>query len=290
MLSLKWCYRDDKMKIGIVGAGTMGRGIAELCLLKGHDVLLVNHKQENLDRAKRQIALSIGKLVKKGTIPESQKEVALKKIAISVNKKDLKDRELIIEAIVEDINIKKILFVELDKINPNAILASNTSTIPISKLQTSLNNPGRVIGMHFMNPPGIMKLVEVVKGQQTDQQTIEQSLDFLNKLDKIPVEVKDTPGFVINNILIPMINQAAWLAHNEVAKIDDIDTIMEIGANHTVGPFRLADLIGIDAVVHMLKLLEFQTQDPKFKPCPILVNKVNQNKLGRKTGEGFYKY
>jgi len=278
------------MKIGVVGAGTMGHGIAEVCLLHGHDVLLVNHKQENLDRAKRQIINSMTKLVQKGKIPESQKTLALKKLKTSVNNTDLKDREIIIEAIIEDINIKKMLFIELDQINQKAILASNTSTIPITKLQGSLKKPERVIGMHFMNPPVMMKLVELVKGQQTSEETIEESLDFLKKLDKIPVEVKDAPGFVINRILIPMINEAAWLVHNEVAGVEDIDTIMEIGANHTIGPLRLADLIGIDVVVHILKLLESQTQDPKYKPCPLLVNKRNQNKLGRKTREGFYKY
>ena len=278
------------MKIGVIGAGTMGHGIAQVCLIHGHEVILVNHKQANLDRAKRVIQNSLNKLVKKGTITEHQKTIALKNLKRTVDKNELHDREIIIEAIIEDINIKKELFLELDTINQKAVLASNTSTIPISKLQEGLKKPERVIGTHFMNPPVIMKLVEVVQGNQTNDKTMNKSIAFLKKLEKIPITVKDSSGFVVNRILMPMINEAAWLAQNKVAEIEDIDVIMEIGANQPIGPLRLADSIGIDIVVHILKLLEHQLKDPKYRPCPLLLNKLRQNKLGRKTGEGFYKY
>ena len=276
------------MKIGIIGAGTMGHGIAELCLIHGHDVVLINHKEENLTKAKRKITNSLKKMAEKGKISEEQ--ISISKLKTSVNKKDLALCDIIIEAIIEDLNIKKALFKELDEINRHAIIASNTSTIQITKLQENLSSPERVVGMHFMNPPVMMKLVEVVKGQQTNEETIAQSIDFLKKLEKIPIQVKDTPGFVINRLIIPMINDAAKLAQKEVANLEDIDSIMEIGANHPIGPLKLADMIGIDVVVHILKLLEAQTGNIKFKPCQLLVQKLEQNKLGRKTGEGFYKY
>ena len=278
------------MKIGVIGAGVMGHGIAEVCLLHGHQVLLINHKKDNLDRAKRLIQKSLDELIKKKKINQDQKSMAMKNLTVSVNKNDLEDREIIIEAIIEDLKIKKELFNEVDKINDKAILASNTSTILITKIQEGLNNPERVLGMHFINPPVIMKLVEVVKGKQTSEETIKKATDFLKQLEKIPIPVEDTPGFVINRILIPMINEAAWLVHNEVAAVEDIDAIMEIGASHPMGPLRLADLIGIDTVVHILKILEKETKDLKYRPCPLLVNKISQQKLGRKSGEGFYKY
>jgi len=278
------------MKIGIIGAGTMGQGIAEVCLLQGHEVILINHKQDNLDRTKRRIYTSLKKLVDKDKISEEQRLRSNKNLSLNVDKQMLHDCEIIIEAVIEDLTIKKELLKEIDEINDHAIIASNTSSIAIAKLQEGLQHPERVIGTHFMNPPVIMKLVEVVKGEKTNEATLSKTLDFLKSLEKIPITVKDTPGFVINRILIPMINDAAWLAHKEIASVEDIDTIMEIGANNTAGPLRLADMIGIDVVVHILNLLKTQTGNIKFNPCPLLVNKVTENKLGRKTGEGFYKY
>ncbi len=282
---------DDIKKVGVVGAGTMGNGIAHVFALKGYDVVLVDISRELLDKAIATIAGNMDRQVKKEIIKPEDRDAALARIKATTDLADLKDCQLVVEAIVEKEDIKTELFKKLDGIlGPDAILASNTSSISINKLAAATGRPGKVAGMHFMNPVPMMKLVELVRGKATTDETMAVIKELSERLEKVPAIVNDSPGFVSNRVLMPMINEAAHVLMEGVAEPEAIDTVMKVGMNHPMGPLTLADLIGLDVVVDILEYIHKEKGDPKFKPAQILVDKVKAGELGRKTGKGFYTY
>lgn len=282
---------DDIKKVGVVGAGTMGNGIAHVFALKGYDVVLVDISQELLDKAMATIAGNLDRQVKKEIIKPEERDAALARIKPTVDLADLKDCQLVVEAIVEKEDVKTDLFKKLDSIlGPDAILTSNTSSISINKLASATGRPHKVAGMHFMNPVPMMKLVELVRGKETSDETMAVIKEISERLDKVPAIVNDSPGFVSNRVLMPMINEAAHVLMEGVAEPEAIDTVMKVGMNHPMGPLALADLIGLDIVVDILNYIHKEKGDPKFKPAQILVDKVKAGELGRKTGKGFYTY
>lgn len=280
--------------IGVVGAGTMGNGIAQVVAQAGYNVLLEDIGVEFVRKGFEKIRERLEKEVKKGKIGGEEKDKILARIKIFVGLEGLKDADLIIEAAPENEEIKKKIFRELDKICPQeTIFASNTSSISIARLAaeaTSTNSRSRkFVGMHFTNPAYAMKLVEIVEWYYTDYETIETVVAVAEKMGKIPIVVEDSPGFVLNRVLIPMINEAMYCLEEGIASKEDIDSIMKLGANHPMGPLELADLIGLDVCLAILEVLEYEL-GKKYKPCPLLKKMVEAGKLGRKTGEGFYEY
>tara|TARA_Y100000590_G_C15645894_1_gene986842 strand:+ start:460 stop:1305 length:846 start_codon:yes stop_codon:yes gene_type:complete len=279
------------MKIGILGAGTMGNGIAHVFALHKYKVMLVDINDKILSNALNNIRVNLSRQIKKEMIDQKTLKNTIDNIEISTNIDSFKSCNLVIEAIKEDLELKKNIFKKLDFIcNKKAILASNTSSISINDLANSTKNPKRVIGMHFMNPVPIMKLIEIINGKQTSIDTTNIIIKLANDLNKIPICCNDSPGFVSNRILMPMINEAAHCFDEGVANAESIDSIMKLGMGHPMGPLKLADLIGIDVCVMILQVLYDGFKDKKYKPSNILINLVNNNKLGKKTGEGFYKY
>ncbi len=282
---------DDIKKVGVVGAGTMGNGIAHVFALKGYDVVLVDVSQDLLDKAMATIAGNMDRQVKKEVIKPEDRDAALARIKTTTDLADLKDCHLVVEAIVEKEDVKTDLFKKLDAIlGPDAIIASNTSSISINKLAAATGRPAKVAGMHFMNPVPMMKLVELVRGKNTSEETMAVIKELSERLDKIPAIVNDSPGFVSNRVLMPMINEAAHVLMEGVAEPEAIDTVMKVGMNHPMGPLALADLIGLDIVVDILNYIHKEKGDPKFKPADILVEKVKAGELGKKTKKGFYTY
>ena len=278
-------------KVAVIGGGTMGNGIAHVFALNGFDVSLVEIKQELLDRAIANITKNLDRQLKKEKITEEQKQSALSNLHLVVGTENISaDTDLVIEAVVENKNIKQSIFKELEsKIKSEAIFASNTSSISITELG-SVCREDRFIGMHFMNPVPMMKLVEIIKGYSTSQETFETIKLLSEKLGKTPVEVNDYPGFISNRVLMPMINEAIFALYEGVASAKDIDTVMKLGMNHPMGPLTLADFIGLDVCLDIMYVLYEGFNDPKYRPCPLLKNMVAAKKLGRKSGEGFYKY
>ena len=277
--------------IGVVGSGTMGNGIAHVFSLSKFKVTLVDLDKSILDQAIGIISKNMERQVKKGLISEGDKQDGINNISINTDISALSDSDLIIEAVSENYNIKSKIFTNLDSVcKPDSILASNTSSISISKIADVTNRPDKVIGMHFMNPVPVMKLIEVINGNKTSKETLDSILDISKKLNKIPLECNDSPGFVSNRILMPLINEAAHCLMDNVAKEESIDGIMKLGMGHPMGPLMLADLIGIDVCVSIMKVLEDGLNDIKYAPCPLLLDMVKDQKLGKKTGEGFYKY
>ena len=278
-------------KVAVIGGGTMGNGIAHVFALNGFDVSLVEIKQELLDRAIANITKNLDRQLKKEKITEEQKQSALSNLHLVVGTENISaDTDLVIEAVVENKNIKQSIFKELEsKIKSEAIFASNTSSISITELG-SVCREDRFIGMHFMNPVPMMKLVEIIKGYSTSQETFETIKLLSKKLGKTPVEVNDYPGFISNRVLMPMINEAIFALYEGVASAKDIDTVMKLGMNHPMGPLTLADFIGLDVCLDIMYVLYEGFNDPKCRPCPLLKNMVAAKKLGRKSGEGFYKY
>ena len=278
-------------KIGVVGGGTMGNGIAHTAAQTGHDVLLVEVSADLAERAIATISKNLQRGVDKGKMSPEEKDAVLGRIRTSTSLEDLADRELIVEAILEQLGAKLELFGELDRIaSADAILASNTSSISITKLAAATRRPGSVIGMHFMNPVPIMALVEVIRGIATSDQTY-QCVDALARaMGKTPIEVNDYPGFISNRVLMPMINEAIFALYEGVATAESIDGIMKLGMNHPMGPLTLADFIGLDVCLAILRVLEEGFGDPKYRPCPLLVKMVDAGWLGRKSGRGFYDY
>ncbi len=277
--------------IGVVGSGTMGNGIAHVFSLSKFKVTLVDLDKSILDQAISIISKNMERQVKKGLISEGDKQDGINNISVNTDISALSDSDLVIEAVSENYDIKSKIFTNLDSVcKPDSILASNTSSISISKIADVTNRPDKVIGMHFMNPVPVMKLIEVINGNKTSKETLDSILDISKKLNKIPLECNDSPGFVSNRILMPLINEAAHCLMDNVAKEESIDGIMKLGMGHPMGPLMLADLIGIDVCVSIMKVLEDGLNDIKYAPCPLLLDMVKDQKLGKKTGEGFYKY
>ena len=279
------------MKIGVLGAGTMGNGIAHVFAQYNYKVVLVDVNDKILSNAFNSIEKNLNRQCKKNIINNKDLKNSLSNIELSTEIISFKSCDLVIEAIKEDLDLKKKIFSQLDLIcDKNTILASNTSSISINSLADSTNRSEKVIGMHFMNPVPIMKLVEIIKGSKTSKETIDMILSVSKKLDKIPIQCNDSPGFVSNRILMPMINEAAHCYNEGVADAQSIDSIMKLGMGHPMGPLKLADLIGIDVCVYILNVLFNEFNDVKYKPSDILVNMLEKKYLGKKTGKGFYNY
>ena len=277
--------------IGVIGSGTMGNGIAHVASLSGFDVILTDLNESVLDHGLFNIKKNMQRHVVKGKITKSDMENSLQKITASVDMSLLEPCDLIIEAATENPEIKKSIFKSVNAIcGNNTILATNTSSISIDFLSDCCNNPDKMIGMHFMNPVPIMKLVEVIMGKQTSTDTKKIIIEAAKKMGKIPVVCNDSPGFVANRILIPMINEAVFTYEEGVATADAIDQIMTLGMNHPMGPLKLADLIGIDVVLYICEILHTDFKDDKYKPSQLLKDMVDKGHLGVKSGQGFYKY
>jgi len=278
-------------KIGVVGAGQMGNGIAHVAAAAGLDVILHDVKQEFVDRGMKTIDKNLQRGVDKGRMTEDEKQAVLGRIASTTDLGDFKDCDFAVEAVVEDLGVKQQIFGALDTTcRSGVILASNTSSISITKIGAATERPERVIGMHFMNPVPVMKLVEVIRGLATGDDTTQEVLSLAEKMGKTAVECRDFPGFVSNRVLMPMINEAIFCLHEGVGEPEAIDTIMKLGMNHPMGPLTLADFIGIDVCVNILDYLQEQFGDPKFRCAPNMRRMVEAGKLGRKSGAGFYDY
>ena len=278
-------------KIAVIGAGTMGNGIAHVSALSGFDTILMDIKDEFVERGLNTIRTNLERQVKKEKISQSDMDGALKLIRTTTVNTDLSDCDLVVEAATENQDIKLKIFKELDQIcNNEAILASNTSSISITKIASATNRQNQVIGMHFMNPVPVMKLVEVVRGKETDDNTAAKIKELSEKMGKIPVECNDSPGFISNRILAPMINEAVYCLHEGVGTPEAIDNIMKLGMSHPMGPLTLADLIGLDICLDIINVLHNDFGDEKYRPCPLLEKMVAEGNLGRKSGKGFYNY
>jgi 3-hydroxybutyryl-CoA dehydrogenase len=279
-------------QISVIGGGTMGNGIAHVFAISGFNVKLVETSEELAEKALATIDKNLSRLVKKEKIGETEKNEALKRIeTVTDLATGVKYADLVIEAIPESFDLKKKVFTTIDENAPDhAILASNTSSISITKLAECTKRPEQFIGMHFFNPVPVMKLVEVINGLKTKDEVTQQILDLSDKLNKVAVPANDSPGFVSNRVLMPMINEAIFCVYEGVAKPEDIDSIMKLGMAHPMGPLRLADFIGLDVCLDILKVLYEGFKDPKYRPCPLLVQMVDAGKLGDKTGEGFFSY
>ncbi|MHA7128594.1 3-hydroxybutyryl-CoA dehydrogenase [Algoriphagus namhaensis] len=278
--------------ISVIGSGTMGNGIAHVFAQFGFEVSLVDIKQEFLDKAIAKISKNMDRQVAKEILSETDKEAALSRIHTFTSlAKGVEKADLVVEAATENMELKLDIFRQLDQASPDsAILASNTSSISITKIAAVTNRPTQVIGMHFMNPVPVMKLIEVIRGYATSDETTQKIMSLSKELKKIPVDVNDYPGFVANRILMPMINEAIYTLYEGVAGVEEIDTVMKLGMAHPMGPLQLADFIGLDVCLSILKVLHEGFGNPKYAPCPLLVNMVEAGYKGVKTGEGFYSY
>jgi 3-hydroxybutyryl-CoA dehydrogenase len=278
-------------RIGVVGAGTMGHGIAQVAVQSGYEVVLADTVPEALERGVAQVAKGLARLVDKGKLAADARDQALSRLEAAADLTAFARVDLAVEAVVERLEVKQAVLAELDRVcPPHAILATNTSSISITRLAAATRRPPQVIGMHFMNPVPLMQLVEVIRGLATAQATYDAVEEAARRMGKTPVEVHDAPGFVSNRVLMPMINEAVFCLHEGVGKAEAIDQVMKLGMNHPMGPLALADLIGLDVCLDVLRVLQQGFGDPKYRPCPLLVKMVDAGRLGRKSGRGFYDY
>lgn len=279
-------------KVVVIGAGTMGNGIAHVFAMSGYSVKLVDVKQEALDKAIATITRNLDRMVSKGAIDETKKVETLGNLSPQTDvAAACADADLVVEAATENIDLKLKIFQQIDAAAPaSAVLATNTSSISITRIASVTKRADKVIGMHFMNPVPVMKLIEVIRGYATSDEVTKSIMDLSVKLGKVPVEVNDYPGFVANRILMPMINEAIYSLYEGVAGVQEIDTVMKLGMAHPMGPLQLADFIGLDVCLAILRVLHDGFGNPKYAPCPLLVNMVTAGYLGAKSGEGFYKY
>jgi 3-hydroxybutyryl-CoA dehydrogenase len=278
-------------KVGVIGAGTMGHGIAHVFAVAGYDVVLRDIAQEFVDKGLASIAKNMDRAVSKGKMSQEDRDAALGRIAGTTEMKDMADVDVAVEAATENPAIKLKIFEEMDAvIKPGAILASNTSSIPLTKIAAATGRPELVIGMHFMNPVPVMKLVEIIRALQTSDATYNTIHTLTEKISKVPVCAGDSPGFISNRILLPMINEAVYCLYENVGTPEDIDQVMKLGMNHPMGPLELADLIGLDTCLYIMEVLSDGFKDSKYRPCPLLTKMVQAGYLGRKSGRGFYDY
>jgi 3-hydroxybutyryl-CoA dehydrogenase len=277
--------------IVVIGGGTMGNGIAHTAAASGFDVLLIDVTDDLLQRAVSTITANLQRGVDKGKMTAEERDAVVGRIKTSTIIEEAKDADLVIEAIIEKVEAKTQLFAALDRVTaPDCILASNTSSISITKIAAATKRPDKVIGMHFMNPVPVMTLVEVIRGIATSDETWQRVEDLAKRMGKTPIEVNDYPGFISNRVLMPMINEAIFTLYEGVATREAIDGVMKLGMNHPMGPLTLADFIGLDVCLAILRVLEQGFGDPKYRPCPLLVKMVDAGWLGRKSGRGFYDY
>jgi len=278
-------------RIGVIGGGTMGNGIAHVFVQNGYHLTLVDVRQDILDRAVAVIKTNLERQVKKGIIAADDVRVVLMQLNISLQLEALSTCDFIVEAATEEPSIKTTIFKDLDKLcKPDCVLATNTSSISITGIAAATKRPDKVIGMHFFNPVPVMSLVEVIRGLATSDATFQATMDLAKKLGKTPVAVNDYPGFVSNRVLMPMINEAIYCLMEDVAEREAIDTVMKLGMNHPMGPLALADFIGLDVCLHIMEVLHTQLGDDKYRPCPLLRKMVAAGYLGKKSGNGFYEY
>lgn len=283
---------EDIKSIAVIGAGQMGNGIAQVAAFHGYNVTMFDISSASLEKGRATVSASLDRLLKKASITEEQKTQTLSRIQVTQNMSDLKDVDFVVEAATENIDLKLKIFKELDQIvKKDAYLTSNTSSISITKIASVTSRPSQVAGMHFMNPVPLMKLVEGIRGLQTTDETFQVVQRLSEKLDKVFVpSVKDMPGFIVNRILMPMINEAVYTLHEGIASVESIDQAMKLGTNQPMGPLTLADFIGLDTCLAIMNVLHEGLGDSKYRPCPLLIKYVEAGWLGKKSGRGFYQY
>jgi 3-hydroxybutyryl-CoA dehydrogenase len=278
-------------KVGVVGAGQMGNGIAHVCALAGYDVVMEDVNPESLGKAKATIERNLQRQAARGTITQSDIVAALSRIRTANDFEVMRDRDLVIEAATEDEQVKRKVYRDLcPRLGANTMLASNTSSISITRLAAATDRPEKFIGLHFMNPAPVMQLVEIIRGIATDDDTYGAAVELVKKVGKTPAQSEDFPAFIVNRILLPMINEAVYTLYEGVGSVEAIDTAMRLGANHPMGPLQLADFIGLDTALSVMQVLYEGLADSKYRPCPLLVKYVEAGWLGRKSGRGFYDY